>query len=584
MADAYRTMNSPRGQATLFALAFVGVVILAAILLYKSGNLTAKKMQLQNGADAAAYSASVLEARAMNFCAYTNQAVVANEVAIGQMVGMLSWVNELTVIGENVSTVGEILDATVFLAELGAPLTAIGEVFVDVGEGLTDALKPILAPAIEAISVINEIYSVSQEVYFLSTLALESKAILQTLQDNVPGTPNSDITKRIINLGGDQQYEEGARLSDMGLLALAGHFPSYVNGFTKRYALSPEGSSEEMKQGMGRLAATIREGRDPFSSGDTAQRVPVKDIFTGQYSYRDQQTRDWQFGISIDFPTIHILIASITIGFSLDLESFGGSELINKDNSYVWSAVDTAAIAARAREHFRINYFFGHKSYTLHEEISVPVGGGGFQVNDGEHSLAAWDVSAPSATGDAASPPAYGNARDHLLSWEESKLSVEENQLGGYRGLHPYRDVAPGGDGFDYPFKSPHFLVAVIQPMNDVERHDPQLGGLFDLPELNADRPYESFNDALGALAKSEVYFARPADLKYFHRKDGQEETTNLFSPFWEARLVKTNDFDRFLTLALQHKILWIELPNKDDLPSGHEIIEALKNFLENLV
>jgi hypothetical protein len=45
-------------------------------------------MELQNAADGVAYSVAIPEARDLNFMAYTNRAMVANEVAIGQAVGL----------------------------------------------------------------------------------------------------------------------------------------------------------------------------------------------------------------------------------------------------------------------------------------------------------------------------------------------------------------------------------------------------------------------------------------------------------------------------------------------------------------
>jgi len=68
-------------------------------------------MQLQNAADAAAFGASTLEARSLNFAAYTNRAMVANEVAIGQLVGLLSLVDEFKTSGEYIEVYVAILEA-----------------------------------------------------------------------------------------------------------------------------------------------------------------------------------------------------------------------------------------------------------------------------------------------------------------------------------------------------------------------------------------------------------------------------------------------------------------------------------------
>ena len=75
----------------VFVVLFLPVVVLSLVFLYKAGRITSEKMELQNAADAAAFSVAVVEARDLNYMAYTNRAMVANEVAIGQLVGLASW-------------------------------------------------------------------------------------------------------------------------------------------------------------------------------------------------------------------------------------------------------------------------------------------------------------------------------------------------------------------------------------------------------------------------------------------------------------------------------------------------------------
>ncbi len=60
-------------------------------MLFNTSQLTRDKMKVQNAADAVAYSSAVLEARHLNFTAYTNRAMIANEVAIAQTIGLATW-------------------------------------------------------------------------------------------------------------------------------------------------------------------------------------------------------------------------------------------------------------------------------------------------------------------------------------------------------------------------------------------------------------------------------------------------------------------------------------------------------------
>ena len=79
------------GQSAVFVLLFLGILLISLNYLYKQGRITSDKMEMQNAADAIAYSISLTEARDLNFAAYMNRAMIANEVAIGQL---SPWTNE----------------------------------------------------------------------------------------------------------------------------------------------------------------------------------------------------------------------------------------------------------------------------------------------------------------------------------------------------------------------------------------------------------------------------------------------------------------------------------------------------------
>jgi hypothetical protein len=80
-----------RGQALIFGIAILLGAAAATFYVFNTGQLTAEKTKLVNTADAVAYSAGVMHARALNFDAYTNRALIANEATIAQMVSISSW-------------------------------------------------------------------------------------------------------------------------------------------------------------------------------------------------------------------------------------------------------------------------------------------------------------------------------------------------------------------------------------------------------------------------------------------------------------------------------------------------------------
>ena len=74
---------------------FLLVGCIGLYVAFNSFQMTSAKIKLQNTADAAAYSAAVLQARDYNFSAYTNRAMVANQVTAAQVVALKSWIDEL---------------------------------------------------------------------------------------------------------------------------------------------------------------------------------------------------------------------------------------------------------------------------------------------------------------------------------------------------------------------------------------------------------------------------------------------------------------------------------------------------------
>ncbi|MEO7774550.1 MAG: pilus assembly protein TadG-related protein [Steroidobacteraceae bacterium] len=93
------------GQALVVVLAFTAAMLGGFVLVFNSGQSVNEKARMVNAADAAAYSAALWEARALNFQSYMNRAIVANEVAIAQFVTLRSWSRYMEQNIRNVSVV-----------------------------------------------------------------------------------------------------------------------------------------------------------------------------------------------------------------------------------------------------------------------------------------------------------------------------------------------------------------------------------------------------------------------------------------------------------------------------------------------
>jgi hypothetical protein len=80
-----------RGQALVFGIFLLMAGLAGLYFLFNTGQLSAEKTRLVTTADAVAHGAGVMQARALNFDAYANRALVANEVLVAQMVSLSSW-------------------------------------------------------------------------------------------------------------------------------------------------------------------------------------------------------------------------------------------------------------------------------------------------------------------------------------------------------------------------------------------------------------------------------------------------------------------------------------------------------------
>jgi hypothetical protein len=94
------------GQALIFGLFILLGGIATLFFLFNTSQLSQEKTKLVNTSDVVAYSAGVIHARALNYIAYTNRALVANEVTIAQAVSLSSWAQFLTAHGESTGSLG----------------------------------------------------------------------------------------------------------------------------------------------------------------------------------------------------------------------------------------------------------------------------------------------------------------------------------------------------------------------------------------------------------------------------------------------------------------------------------------------
>jgi hypothetical protein len=586
---------SPRehqfGQAMVFVVLFLGVVTLSLVFLYKAGKITSEKMQLQNAADAAAYSVSLTEARDLNFMAYTNRAMVANEVAIGQLVGMASWATHWESFGSYLLAYHRLfISPLVSAASLGTATAPVETVFQTVarvgfqvpGKFFFKIFKVIGNIGATVLHTINKVYGAIQTGYHYASILYGISAYIDVVNDNAPN----------------------AKISDFGMMALIAHTLTYTDiipgydSFIQTY----KPTDAEMAEGFERFAAVVNGSRDEFSRhrGWTLP-LEIPPVFPINLDYTGPDRFEIDIGIGD-------LFLELLFQFELDLEREGASELryvgdTATGTQFNWSAADTTELALTFA--FEIEAGF--------DPIIGPTVSAGIAIGlaDGEASGALtipiageifsftlpFPTGAPFSSGSAqigktklnagdlinVSTDSYGNSPSNRAAWTigvpfipgpgpvfvapnvpvvSLTMPTTQRRINKtYKGLPMYNDNILKDN--PWGIEAPYFLAGVVIDAEDIYRDTAPLktigpnttpGSLIDETNFFYLDDTQIADQELGAIAKSEVYFSRPMDLSYFSRADDTEEYGSAFNPYWQARLVQTTNADRVLSIALQQK------------------------------
>ena len=229
-------LGSQTGQALIPALVFAALLAGGSLLVFSWGQLVNDKLRLQNAADAAAYSAAAWEARSLNFQAYTNRAIVANEVAIAQFVSLRAW---STYTGR---TLGN-------LSKVSAWVPAIGSALAGVAQGwrtVDQTLQTVLPPVETAISHWNaDVLVTAQAVMHQQALIGAADLVTAVTADNEPRAVVADAT-RVLQLRNATGWQ---------------------NNLTAKYR---RGSGE-----LKRFADLLMESRDGFTASRRAELLPA---------------------------------------------------------------------------------------------------------------------------------------------------------------------------------------------------------------------------------------------------------------------------------------------------------------------
>jgi hypothetical protein len=232
MPSRHRSRSNQRGQALVFGLCLMLLLALLLFFQFSAGQATAAKIRIINATDAAAYSAALWRARAMNYYAYSNRAIIANEVAIAQAATMVSYAKFLERFSDNVNDVaqyipyvGQVSEAikeVAYWVSLVTQQTALGETAARSAyiqalaasqELMFAATHPVVLSRIAA-----EIARENDRRFFAFTLPLHLDPAMGDLTRRYEGTDRERLKSVVLNSLDGYSTDRDADLAELPCL------------------------------------------------------------------------------------------------------------------------------------------------------------------------------------------------------------------------------------------------------------------------------------------------------------------------------------------------------------------------------
>lgn len=491
-----KSIKSDKGQAFIFGLLFLAVVVMALLILYNQGQLVTNRIQLENAADATVYSQAKLAARNQNFAAYTNRAMVANEVSIGQMVSLLSW-------AKHYKQVGEFTSYPLYRFPVAPPspttfadiLNTVTIPYRVMGTAVSAAAKPMVEVWPTVVSYFNSTIGVFQKMFALATLAAQVEVGMGVIEDHEDDPDNPEMYIPVI---GWYFFTQNALLTYFGenfsptnladLVADATADKSWsadAEDLTRDFLSNQVGELENMindnSPSLGRKKSKNTSGGAGanLNTGDQAEANAVEAYkrymaIVNRNRARFTEDRHWQLWLTVPdlIPEITLPLGIITLTIDLDFSVGGGLKndggTVYMSNSAIetdqdiakinWSAIDVLSFGLE----FDIGLYVevelclplvGCNSWTLLDfnfilPIGFPLAGATHQVvTQNSHAkkiMTDWGLPFNNDTGKFGGDPddpdnngAFDGFHLQTLSWGQ----VSPSLLPGMYGLRTSMDV-----------------------------------------------------------------------------------------------------------------------------------------------
>ena len=574
-----------RGQALLFVTVTALVMLLAMLTMFSMGQLTTEKMKLQNTADAAAYSAAVAQARDYNFSAYLNRGMIANDVAVAQLVGLASWGRNYY---DTFNTLTPRVDQNYGWIQPG-PLYPLWTGFHSAAQGASKVLKPAFEVAattfVPLLLGINTGFAHAQKVYHYGTAltVAQTLGVDDKFNSILQGTIGFDLSliTNYIRFGKTfnvvKLNDPNASLSLLGMAGYAYNTYEWSKFTSDRNPLGPWGT----------------ESRDDGYEDSYCARGDHRACLDRRYYWvYNITTRTHRADATDDGPKKDRMAGVVKA--SLDDFSTNRSQ-----NWWLPILVDPIVLVGPS-PYIPSAWFFKmlfHEGETkLADDTGPPglAGGPGFKKSDswnqrwvGRDSTSMLAI----ATAPICGIPFWGCINIPVVPlWSDgpgaplgknasgtASAGPDSGDLSTLTALRPYRDVtniAQATNKANQNTNSPPLIVEVEKRTNTIAtsatgslrigrnvgdtdpagcsigntaRNAPIVNAAFGTGNLDVGDG--SAANCMRALAKAEAYFSRPTSL--FPRGDNATEYGSLYSPYWQARLLPNSSAEQSASLFL---------------------------------
>lgn len=582
--------RSQHGQAMVFGLLFIGIAVISLILLFNQGILTRDRVQLENAADAAAYSQAKLFARHQNLIAYTNRAIVANELSLAQVVALVSWSKRYANIPRWVNS----FPAYQIPVALIPPKPMVSDILSAVtlpyqllGIGVRTVSTPVLSVYPSVVSSFNLVMGFFQKAFAVATLEAQARIPGRIVAEHRMGHPQDELNVAPLSSlflaqnfiltyfadylpletlqSGLQKIEQSGALGNTGEgPGAAALLADFLGGATPGSMLVNVAPEMQSKDGKGADDQDRIKLAQEFAANMNEQRNP----------WLSDRRFDAAVGFGAELP-INLGIIKIKLGFKFEVGVFnnGGTAYVYNPLSiskagkkmpvYGWASIDFSSMGFKLDIDLMIEVCLPVMGCaTIFDNgfnlgLGLPLGGATHQLvadlDDGFLTGPQWGTPLQGMVAGAPSP--YGEAMHpvHLTTWGWGNvlnvfgLNRGEDVHNGYSGSPSFFGL---GSDHAETGRSKEFTVAVSKPLKAVRTSDnkdslnlqPVVDGAdilnrrgrFALHTAGVDDNQLPFmwgaegNEQMMTISSAETWFAPP---------NGREESPNQYSPFWDARL-----------------------------------------------